>query len=523
MKLRIVIVLLVAVLAPIAALAWLGTRLANDESEMVRHRFDELVRGELAGVESSLGRVLERWQRDLARATDVTDVDPAALRDRARSERAVRQLFVLGADRKMLFPPPEGDRTDEEEAFLVRTRALWDAGEGFVRPADGGAPGAGTGDQGWYSWYWGAGLHLLWWKHDAAGRVVGAEVDRSALMADLVGELPSTDDGDPAAFRGRIRLVDGNGATLYGWGARDPGDGEAPRVVRELGAPLASWRLEYFPADGALDAAFGRTARLALLAGLAALALVVAGLAAYVLREGGREVRDAQQRVSFVNQVSHELKTPLTSIRMYAELLDDRLEDDDEVSRRHVKVIVSESRRLSRLIANVLSFARQGRGKLSVHPAPARVDDVVADVVAQFRPQLAARGVDIDYHPGAGPDEVLLDADALGQVLGNLLGNVEKYAADTGRVDLTTRRDGDRTTIEVADRGPGIPAWARRRVFEPFYRVSARVADGVAGTGIGLSISRELARRHGGDLTLEPADAGARFRLVLRTPTEVRS
>jgi signal transduction histidine kinase len=529
MRPRLVAAFLFAVLAPIVALAWLGIRLVSEESEVVRHRFDEMARSELAAVDVVIGRVVTRWERrfDAALGSDATGA--AAWREVSRRERGVRQVFVLDHRGWMVHPPPDGPRTSAEDEFLDRTRAIWDARESLVRPAD--APGgpaprgpstpftpSAAKDSGWYPWYWGPGLNLLWWKRDAAGRVVGVEADRTAMIADIVGELPATDPFDADAFGGRIRLVDANGATVYAWGTRDPDEPETPLVVRDLGPPLGSWRLEYFPASGALETAFGRSAMVGVLGGVGAMVLVVLALAGYFLHAGGREIREARQRVTFVNQVSHELKTPLTNIRMYAELLDDRMVEEDETARAYVGVIVSESQRLSRLIANVLSLARQGRGQLAARPSPVRVDDAVADVLARFRPHLLSRGVGIAFSPGATPAEVLLDADAMGQILGNLLGNVEKYAASGGRVDVATASEGDTTVVDVADRGPGIPAWARERVFKPFFRLSNRVTEGVAGTGIGLSIARDLARLHGGDLVLLPGGPGASFRLTLHTP-----
>ncbi|MCA9558925.1 MAG: HAMP domain-containing histidine kinase, partial [Myxococcales bacterium] len=243
--------------------------------------------------------------------------------------------------------------------------------------------------------------------------------------------------------------------------------------------------------------------------------LALLGLAGWFSRESTRELRRAAQRVSFVNQVSHELKTPLTNIRMYAELLEDELADTDDRAERYVGIIVSESQRLSRLIANILSFARHQREQLSVRKAPAVVDDVVRQTLDQFAPSLAAAGVSPQLDLSAGAT-VRVDADALGQMLGNLLSNVEKYAA--GRpVDLVTRQAGGVTTLTVRDHGPGIPKAARAKVFEPFHRLSNALSDGVTGTGIGLGIARELARLHGGDLVLEADEDGAAFTITLQT------
>ena len=251
--------------------------------------------------------------------------------------------------------------------------------------------------------------------------------------------------------------------------------------------------------------------------GLLVLGLVIVAIGVYVFRENRREVRGALKRVTFVNQVSHELKTPLTNIRMYAELLDMTLDETDEKSRSHLDVIVQESQRLSRLIGNVLTFGRGQRKKLAVHPTPHVVDDIIRKTSGQFAPSLNAKGIEVTLDLNA-KETVVVDADALEQILGNLLANVEKYAASGKLVTITSARDGDNTLIQVKDQGPGIPKSAREKIFAPFFRISGALTEGVSGTGIGLAISRDLARRHGGDLTLVPCPKGATFELNLDTP-----
>src|SRR5205085_5941184 len=148
-----------------------------------------------------------------------------------------------------------------------------------------------------------------------------------------------------------------------------------------LRPPFGAWRVAYLgpsPVRG--------HATMGIAGGLVALALTVVGAGLFIYRESTRELRLAAQRVSFVNQVSHELKTPLTNVRLYAELLEDHLAADDAVGQERLRVVVSESQRLSRLITNILTFARGERGRLTVHPAPGCVDDIVRDVLAQFTP-----------------------------------------------------------------------------------------------------------------------------------------
>jgi signal transduction histidine kinase len=311
-------------------------------------------------------------------------------------------------------------------------------------------------------------------------------------------------------------LSDAQGDTIYQWGPYAGAEGEPPEVRRTLAAPLDAWSLAvYTPRErrGLAD----RGVAFNVLSGLVAIGLCLLGLAVYLYREGSRELREASQRASFVNQVSHELKTPLTNIRLYAELLESRLRDADVRTRDHARVVVSECQRLSRLVNNVLTFARSQKRRLSLRAQPGVVDEVVSAVIEGFRPALESKGIRIAVS-GSCPARVLMDRDAIEQVLGNLFGNVEKYAADGRLLEVSTSALDDRTVITVADRGPGIPARYREKVFAPFFRLSDRLADGVTGTGIGLSIARTLARLHGGDLTLEPAECGARFRVELRTP-----
>jgi signal transduction histidine kinase len=279
------------------------------------------------------------------------------------------------------------------------------------------------------------------------------------------------------------------------------------------------WRLRYFTGAGAGGGTLGAGALTGLVGGLIAAGVALLGVSIYFYREHAGEMRSASQKVSFVNQVSHELKTPLTNIRMYAELAADKLdaESDPELG-KCLGVVSDESGRLGRLIGNVLTFAKRGRGA-TLRPVPGDVDEVVATTLDHFRPSLDKAGVEIEWAPGAG-GTCSVDADALEQILANLFSNVEKYAASGKSLKVGSSRDGGRVEIVIRDRGPGIRKSEREKVFEPFARLSDALTEGVSGTGIGLSIARDLARLHGGDLVLtEPEeDGGCRFVLTLAAP-----
>jgi signal transduction histidine kinase len=535
MKPRLAAIFAIIILVPLGLLGWLAWRLARDEREMVGHRLVQLMTLTLEDARAPIRRLTEQLARDTEATLRQTPRDAASLRAVPRRDPRLLQLFQLGPDGSLLFPPAGGGARTSDAEFLERTRGIWSGKNAFYLPdsdrlqnpgsAQPGqsswqlkSPTAPASRNGWYSWYWGNSPRLLYWLRDVSGEVVGVEIDNMRLLADIVAVLPETDPAKSTLRDACIRLKDPRGEVVYQWGgyaASLPAD-QPPRASVHLDLPLQSWRLDYFAPPDVFAA--GRSALVFnMLVGLALAAFALVVLAVYFYRESTRELREAAQRVSFVNQVSHELKTPLTNIRLYAELLDREIPPDDEKMREHLDVVVTESQRLSRLIANILTFSRQQRQTLRLHMAPGIIDEAVASVIGYFRPSLEGKGVAIEFHPGA-PRVVTFDADALGQILGNLFSNVEKYAAAGGLLTVTSRQDDERTIITVADHGPGIGPRERDRVFQPFYRVHDSLTEGVAGTGIGLPIARDLARRHGGDLVLLPAEKGAAFQLTIHTP-----
>jgi signal transduction histidine kinase len=524
LKPKLTIVLALIVITPLAIVGWLGVRIVRSDQAVVEHGFRELIFGQLRAVDGGLARALESYRDAVIGEMTPLATDRDTLRRRGRESPYVLQYFVTDADGRFVFPPVGRplDLTAAERRALERTRQVWDGGAlaGVPGETEGGSSlvqsGSDPPSTGWHAWYWGNGLQLLLWARDGA-RLHVAEINRARLVADLVGSLPETDGLSPELARGRIRFVDAAGRLMYEWGAFEPGDDAAPVARLALKQPLGAWSLEYFAAEDVFGSSVAGGLVLNLVAGLAVLAAAIIGLTYYFYREQSREMREAAQRVSFVNQVSHELKTPLTNIRMYAELLEQDLGDRDEQVERHLGVIVGESQRLSRLIGNVLTFGRKQRGALKLHRESGAVDDVLRAVLDHFGPALETRDIQVSFQPFAGR-AVSLDPDAVEQIVGNLISNVEKYGACGKRLELISRQTGDTVEIVVADHGPGLPSREHRRIFEPFYRVSNPLTEGVGGTGIGLAISRDLARLHGGDLRLEPSERGARFLVTLHCP-----
>ena len=250
--------------------------------------------------------------------------------------------------------------------------------------------------------------------------------------------------------------MDSNARPVYDWGVLEPKEGATPLQELAPSYPLSSWRLQHFVDDQAF-AGLGQGAYFNLMSIITATGLVLLMAGAWFYHEYNRNVREATQRVSFVNQVSHELKTPLTNIRMYAELLEKDLEhpwdDQAEAPRSHLKVIVEESQRLSRLIGNVLTFAQKTRDQITLHFRSAVVDEVIAAVIERFEPSFQRRDLEVVFQRSAG-DTVAVDVDALEQILGNLLSNVEKYASAGKRLKITTSQADGYTVIAITDDGP---------------------------------------------------------------------
>jgi len=520
-KPKLAILFFAAVLAPLAAVALLTIRNAAYEEKALQDRVDSLLDAELAALGRRISSTEEARAKSARELLDGLTLEAPAIRDAVREEPWVKQIFALGADGRLVHPPLDAPRNEGEEAFLRRTERIWTSGEAFARPSDRPKEPSETarpaaGESGWYTWYWGDDVNFIYWRLDGEGRVRGVELDRMALLAEIVGELPDTSSQGGAEI-GRVELVAANGSALYAFGGYEPRKGEAPRVTRELDAPLGAFRLRAWPSPELLGRNAGTAAKRNAIVAASALALAVIGIAVAVFRASGREAREARSRVDFVNRVSHELKTPLTNIRMYAELLEREIDEEDARPRRHLGVIVSESQRLSRLIGNVLTLSRAQRRTLAVRKGKGRADLAVAAVLDQFAPSLAAKGFAVESRIEEDAPS-LVDEDALGQIVGNLIGNVEKYAAQGEWLSIASRREGDTVVVEVADRGPGIPARHRERVFAPFFRLSSSIAEGASGTGIGLAIARDLARLHGGDLAVAPSDVGALFRLSIHAP-----
>lgn len=529
MKKKLIVLFCILTVVPVGLISWLAVAtFQSEKAREVRYQKD-LAEERLSSLDLQLQGYFTSLEKELiSLVTDVSDPEADTLRRITRREPLVRQLFLIEEEGGLVFPSEDIPISQGEKDFLLRTKEIGLTMGLFAKPGESLSSSAetqsanqsalGIAESGWYTFYLGEGLNFIFWKWmEGDDRLVGAECNRMAVMSGVVRTLPTTEESTPETGSFRISLADENDEPVYLFGSYTPEEAYLPLVSLSLSPPLSSWKLKYYAGPISFSLTSGRG--LTIFGSLGGLVLIVIGLAIYFYRESTREVREAYKRVNFVNQVSHELKTPLTNIRIYSELLDPRVPEDDEKGRRYLDILVSESHRLSRLIGNVLTFAKEQKQGVEISPAPAVPDEAVRDVVDHFRPALTKKGIEIDLSLNAA-DTVLLDRDVVEQIINNLVGNVEKYAAQGKYLGIETSQDTEKgvTTITVKDRGPGIPKHLREKVFRPFYRISNQSTDGVAGTGIGLSLVRGLAKLHGATAQVLPRGEGARIRVVLSTP-----
>jgi signal transduction histidine kinase len=309
-----------------------------------------------------------------------------------------------------------------------------------------------------------------------------------------------------------IRVTEPNGELLYE-NARSRSD-EAFEVERMMTAPsYEGVRLKLRPRDRSIEQEVRRLAitKTALIGFIDLMLLAGLGLVWTNVR---RELRLSRLKSDFVANVSHELKTPLALIRLFAETLELGRVPTDEKKLQYHRIINKESRRLTQLINNILDFSRIEAGRKEYRPVRTDLAAVVRDVVDAYRFPIEQHGFTLRVDVAEDLPELELDPEALSQALINLLNNAIKYSPDEKSIVVAARRDGDRVLVSVADRGIGIPKAEQKRIFEKFYRVESSVVHTTKGSGLGLALVQHITEAHGGSVEVTSAPGeGSTFTL----------
>ena len=369
-----------------------------------------------------------------------------------------------------------------------------------------------TEKSGWIPWFSENRLCILGWVQKYKnGPIYGIELELMTLLSRLVVDFPKLSEKQAA-----LVMIDGNGDFIHQIGQWVVDPKEAPVEVIPISTLLPHWQIAVFLKDKGFVANRGFLIVSAMLLGVFITAIISGGI--LLTRLTLQKMKDARQKTSFVSSVSHELKTPLTSIRMYAELLLLKKVKDADKIQTYLSVIVNESGRLTRLINNVLDFGKLEQGKKKYQLTVVEIDQLLEQMIQAHSLRIKNQDINVIMEIEKGNYQVKIDRDALEQVILNLLDNALKYAGKGEFLKFILKKEPCFIVLKICDDGPGIPKAQSKRVFEKFYRVDNSLTAQQQGSGLGLSIARRIMRDLGGDLMIDPMPGnGSCFTIRIKT------
>lgn len=294
------------------------------------------------------------------------------------------------------------------------------------------------------------------------------------------------------------------------------GDPSGVAVSFAPGEPLAGWRLALALDDEAqIDAAVRRQITVYLWTGVLVIFLIIAATSV-IARAVGRQIRSTRLKNDLLANVSHELKTPLSSMRLLVDTLLGSPSSDGERLREYLELISQENLRLSRLVDNFLSFSRMERNKETFERAEIASESVVDAATSALGERFRAPGCHFEVELAPGLPKIYADSDAMVTVLLNLLDNAYKYSGDDKQITLRAYADDGEVSFAVCDNGIGLSSRQRRRVFERFYQADRDLTRHGGGCGLGLAIVRFIVGAHGGSVDVQSRlHAGSTFTVRL--------
>ena len=505
-----------AMIAAAVALAYYGFKHAEDVSRPVEQLFrqecQDYAEGLAKTVESKLDRdALALFAKitaleDDPSSTDPCDVDPGP---------GIDSFAVLGESRRVECSWPRS-----------------------LREADGKKRRTGESAAPKIAWL-GKIRNLAWsqvdvdsfaYHHDvldSGGSALLAYTARKAsdgdlyhvvarLRLDFIGKQWADGELGPVRKNRRVAILDESNSLVAGVRPTGPEARPGGRLFYEgpFGKALYRWRIQMVPQNAEeFQAQWEQTKSVRRVLIVLATVIIVVGLVLVWLAIL-TERRASRMKSDFIANVSHELKTPLSLIRMFGEMVATGRHKGEEAAREYGGIITRESERLSHLIDNVLDFSRLERGKASYHFAEGNLADVVERALDVCRYRVEREKMKLVVDIAADLPAVRMDENEMTLVVLNLVDNAIKHAADGGRVAVTLARASGFVTLAVRDFGPGIAREEHPRVFERFYRSQSTRERNVRGSGIGLALVKHIAEAHGGRVIVQSP--------VLDTPDDMR-
>jgi signal transduction histidine kinase len=442
-------------------------------------------------VEMVLRRAEDKILDRIHSTLRASDVAPGAFQRLLDTLPLIQRLSLFDRRGRLLFPPAwMGDDAGFFAGLLAEiSPSFWERG---------GRRHFSLGDQ----------VILAAVLKEGIAVLVMLSRNPEVLRREILGPTLDTLEGSTI-----LAVLDRDGRPVY---SRQPLD-RADRIVSvSFGEALASWRLALYQPHGMSpqQAVRGQIVIFTAAFGLLLVVLAAGLVATYRLVQ--RETEMARLKADFVANVSHDLKTPISLIRMFGETLEMGRVADERARQEYYRVITRESERLTRLIDNVLDFSRLERGGREYAIVPTAVEPLVRETLEAFSYPLSQQGFNVEVAVPPDLPEVPMDGDAVSQALANLVDNAIKYSGDRKVLRVDARIEGGELALSVADQGIGIPREEQARIFEKFYRVGRSETQGRRGSGMGLALVRYIAEAHGGRVSVESRPGeGSRFTLWL--------
>jgi len=290
-------------------------------------------------------------------------------------------------------------------------------------------------------------------------------------------------------------------------------------VYNVFPSDLPSWSLTLYPETSGLFVSLFRPGAGIFLYIFIAIVIILACGLFFTLQTVNNELHLSKMKSYFMSTVSHEFKSPLTSIRQIAEMLVHGRVPTPERQLKYYTTILQQSERLSHLIDNILDFSKMEEGQKIFHFEKADITPVIKDIVESFQEVMANAGFHISLTISDNLPDIVYDSEAIEQVMHNLLDNACKYSGDSKNIEVSLLSKGNKIVISVRDYGTGIRKEDQDKIFSRFYRAGEELTQSVKGSGIGLTIVKQLVEAHHGEITVE-SSPGKGSTFTVRLPTE---
>jgi signal transduction histidine kinase len=558
---KVALIFVAAILIPAIGLAWLAALAGRDQELILQTQEAQVCQVAADSIVARIAEEMGRQQRSFAAAVDrlLAETEPRQLAsgfdsklrqswdlaqlgfslalngdvlnplpwdsEQAKRFRLENDLFLCSRETvDVVWRSPRGkinlgqlqDSKSSESKSIFATKGMAASEEASATEATQFKKMVGQSREGTLARFLQDHLNLLFWYRSARDTniVFGAQIKLPGLIEKLRPSLalnPILEKTFVAALRddtGRVVALS-HGQSL--------GTSKEPFLRRQVGEVLPHWEISLHAWDP------GRFRNSAALTRWTIGLLVVTLLSAIgvggwlVFSDLRRELITARQKTDFVSNVSHELKTPLTSIRMFSEMLLEAKHLTGGKQQEYLRIISTEAARLTRLINNVLAFSRAETGEVKYLFEDFDLREMVRQTMETYRPHLESNGFAVQILVPEGPVLVRGDRDALSQVLLNLLSNAEKYALDGKSVEVILASENKDVCLTVCDRGAGVAKGQEEKIFEKFFRAHDSLANGIPGTGLGLTLGRQIARAHHGELLFKSREGGGSC-FILKLP-----